>query len=104
MNRFKKELKRKHDETRQGLSPDAIAILDKKEAILNRIGKLARKIHIEQFPEEYDHMFDSYSDANERAMGINPMSQRYIERINTKRIKVFKNWSILPTKVQDQRL
>ena len=85
MNRFKKEAIRKHDEARAGLSPEEIEILDKKEAELNKISELARKIHIERFPEEYDHMYDSISDANERSMGRNPMSKEYIERINAKR-------------------
>jgi hypothetical protein len=85
MNRFKKEQKRKRDEARKGLSPEKIEILDKKEAKLNEIRELARKIHIKRFPEEYDFMYDSISDANERAMGKNPMSKEYIERINAKR-------------------
>jgi hypothetical protein len=85
MNRFKREAKRKRDESRKGLSPEEIEILDKKESELNKIEKLAHKIHIEKYPEEYDFMYDSISDANERSMGINPMSQEYIDRINAKK-------------------
>jgi hypothetical protein len=85
MNRFKREAKRKHDEARKGLSPEEIDILDKKEAELNKIEELARKIHIEKYPEEYDFMYDSISDANERSMGINPMSREYIEKVRKKR-------------------
>ena len=85
MNRRKKEQKKKRDKARQGLSPEQMEILDKKEAELNEIRELARKIHIERFEEEYDFMLDSISDANERAMGKNPMSKEYIEKINAKR-------------------
>jgi hypothetical protein len=85
LNRWKKEQQRKRDKARQGLSPEQIEILDKREAEQNKIEELARKIHIEIFPEEYDFMLDSISDANERAMGKNPMSKEYIERINAKR-------------------
>ena len=85
MNRWKKEHKRKRNEARKGLSPEQIEIMDKKDAELNKIRELARKIHIERYPEEYDFMYDSISDANERAMGKNPMSKEYIERINAKR-------------------
>ena len=85
MNRFKKEAKRKHDEARKGLSPEQIEVLDKKEAEQEKIEELARKIHIERFSEEYDFMYDSISDATERAMGKNPMSKEYIERIKAKR-------------------
>jgi hypothetical protein len=49
------------------------------------ISELARKIHIEKFSEEYDFMYDSNVDANERDRGINPMSKEYIERISKKR-------------------
>jgi len=38
------------------------------------------------FSEETDLMLDSGVDANERAKGINPMSQEYTDRVNNKRI------------------
>ena len=85
MNRFKKEEKRKRDEARKGLSAKEIEILDKKDEEDNKIIELARKIHIERFSEEYDFMYDSNVDANERDRGINPMSKEYIEKINKKR-------------------
>ena len=59
--------------------------MDKKEEEENKVSELARKIHIERFSEEYDFMYDSNVDANERDRGINPMSKEYIERINKKR-------------------
>ena len=85
MNRFKKEEKRKRDEARKGLSAKEIEILDKKEEEDNKINELARKIHVEKFPEEYDFMYDDHVDANRRARGINPMSKEYIDKINKKR-------------------
>jgi hypothetical protein len=85
MNRFKKEEKIKLDDARKGLSEKEIEILDKKEEEGNRIKELSRKIHRERFSEEYDFMYDSNVDANDRDRGINPMSKEYIERINKKR-------------------
>jgi hypothetical protein len=85
MNRFKKEAKRKRDETRKGLSPKEIVILDKKEEEDNKISELARKIHIKRFPEEYDFMYDDHVDSNQRDIGINPMSKEYVDRIKEKR-------------------
>lgn len=66
MNRLKKEMKRKHDEARKGLSRDQIAILDKEDLIKEKIEELAYKIHSEKFPEEYDFMGDSNADSEDR--------------------------------------
>jgi hypothetical protein len=85
MNRFKKEEKRRRDEARKGLSAEQIEILDRKEEEDNKISELARKIHVEKFPEEYDFMYDDGVDANERAKGRNPMRKEYIDKINKKR-------------------
>lgn len=85
MNRFKKEKKRKHDEARSGLTQEQIDALDNQEAETQAIEELARKIHAEKFSEEYDFMYDSNVDANDRENGINPMSQEYIDEINKKR-------------------
>lgn len=85
MNRYKKEIKRKHDEARKGLSKDQIATLDKEDMIKEKIEKLAYKIHCDKFPEEYDFMGDSITDANDRLRGVNPMSHEYIEKIRLKR-------------------
>ncbi|WP_372982667.1 hypothetical protein [Marinobacter sediminum] len=71
MNRFKKE------ETR---SP--------KTTLDNRISELARSIHAEWFPEEYDHFYDSIADASDRRTGINPMSAEYTQRVNERRRKL----------------
>lgn len=44
-----------------------------------------REIHYELFPEEYDHMFDSNADARDRANGISPMRQEYVDKVNARR-------------------
>ena len=85
MNRFKKEEKRKREELRKGLTKEEIAELDAKEALLEEIIHEARELHAELFSEEYDHMYDSIADANDRARGICPMSEEYIEKMNRKR-------------------
>lgn len=85
MNRFKTEQIRKRYDARKGLSPEDIEIFDKQDSELNKICELARKIHIERFPEEYDFMLDSISDSNVRSMGKNPMNREYVERIKAKR-------------------
>lgn len=85
MNRVKKEEKRKHDEARKGLSEDQIAVLDLEDLIKAKIERLAQKIHVEKYSEEYDFMYDSISDAKDRSKGINPMRQDYIEKIKKKR-------------------
>lgn len=69
MNRFKKE------ELKKGIDPVA------RETI-----ELTRRIHAEQFPEEYDFMLDDLVDYRKRQNGENPMSVQYIEHVNQKRV------------------
>ncbi|UZE97227.1 hypothetical protein [Alkalimarinus alittae] len=85
MNRFKKEENRKHTEARIGLSTPEIKHLDSEDATKAEINELAHKIHIEKYPEEYDHMYDSGVDCKERNKGINPMSSEYIAKVEAKR-------------------
>jgi len=85
MNRETKEIKRKYDAARKGLTQDQIAAVDLEDSITEKIKQLACKIHSEKYPEEYDFMGDSCDDANRRRNGINPMSQEYIERIRKRR-------------------
>ena len=63
MNRFRKEERAAHRAARSGLSELEIAQLDQDEAVETEIVELARVIHAEKFPEEYDHYFDSIFDA-----------------------------------------
>jgi hypothetical protein len=85
MNRWKKEEIRKKQLAREGLSPAQITRLDVEDERREKIEKLAKKIHAKKFPEEYDFGYDSFADAKNRARGINPMSQDYIEKVNKKR-------------------
>lgn len=42
-----------------------------------------KEIHMALFPEEYDHFYDSFSEARDRARGINPMNIAYVEKTNS---------------------
>ena len=42
-------------------------------------------LHQELFAEEYDFMYDSIADSNDRAKGINPMSKEYQLKVAEKR-------------------
>ncbi|NOQ64919.1 MAG: hypothetical protein GQ582_10445 [Methyloprofundus sp.] len=85
MNKYKKEVKIKHDKARKGLSEDEIIAVDLEDEIKLKIEELSRSIHAEKFAEEYDFMYDSGVDAKERKKGINPMNQEYIDKIKQKR-------------------
>lgn len=37
------------------------------------------------FPEEYDYIYDSISDAKDRRRGVNPMSEEYTDKVNERR-------------------
>lgn len=87
MNRFKKEEARKRREARDGLSEFEIKKLARDEAIQREVNELARSIHIEQFPEEYDQMYDSIAEINDRKHGVNPMNAEYITKVAEKRIE-----------------
>lgn len=87
MNRLKKEEIRKRQAARKGKTSEEIAELDQLEATDKALEKLCRTIHAEKFPEEYDFMYDSVADADDRRRGINPMSVDYIQRANAKRIR-----------------
>ncbi len=87
MNRYKAEEARKRREARAGLSELEIKRLDVDEDRERLITDLARKIHIERFPEEYDHYHDSIADAADRRRGINPMSADHIAKVAEKRRK-----------------
>jgi hypothetical protein len=49
---------------------------------------LGREIHAVLFPEEYDHMYDSVSEAKDRQRGKNPMNTEYVEKTNTLRAQL----------------
>ncbi len=47
--------------------------------------RLKQFIHGSIFPEEYDFMGDSISEAKDRRRGINPMSEDYTNKVNERR-------------------
>lgn len=88
MNRLKKEEKLKQTEKYLGLTDVEIKKLKDEEAKQEKIQELARKIHHERFPEEYDYFYDSSADAMDRKKGINPMSEEYINEVTMRRINL----------------
>ncbi|KPQ01683.1 hypothetical protein [Marinobacter sp. HL-58] len=81
MNKAKKEAARKLREAYENLSPEELREFERKR----HIKSLAEQIHHELFPEEYDFMMDSISDAKDRRLGINPMSDDYTAKVNARR-------------------
>ncbi|MCU7985589.1 hypothetical protein [Shewanella sp. SW24] len=45
-----------------------------------------KELHHTLFPEEYDFIYDSISDAYRRRKGINPMSTEYQEEVDNRRL------------------
>ncbi len=88
MNRFKKEEALKRAEAREGLTNSDVEKLDLEEALESEIGSLASTLHIEMFPEEYDHMYDSFADSSDRAAGKNPMNAEYIAKVKARRAEL----------------
>ena len=85
MNRYGKEEIKKHKAAREGLTLEQIQALDAQEMEKALISRLARKMHVSHFPEEYDWMYDEHVDSNARKKGENPMSDEYIEKTRKKR-------------------
>ncbi|MBK1887766.1 hypothetical protein [Marinobacter sp. DY40_1A1] len=88
MNRFKKEEARAHQKAREGLTDAEIKLVDEQDALNKKISEIARTIHLEWFPEEYDHQLDSIADAADRRSGINPMNADYTKEVNERRKKL----------------
>jgi len=85
MSRLKKGELRQYNEKRVGKTDAEIAVIDAEDKREGLVSDVARSIHCSLFPEEYDFMGDSCSDAKDRSRGINPMSQSYIDKITEKR-------------------
>jgi hypothetical protein len=49
---------------------------------------LGRELHAALFPEEYDHMYDSVSEAKDRRRGKNPMNAEYMEKTKSLRAQL----------------
>lgn len=78
INRVEKYLADKRGEERKDLSEEECRKRDAAEALTN-------DVHFEMFPEEYDFMMDSISDAKDRKRGENPMSLEYTAKANARR-------------------
>lgn len=50
--------------------------------------QLGRELHAALFPEEYDHIYDSASEAKDRQRGISPMNVEYVEKTNARRAQL----------------
>ena len=85
MNRFKKEEARAYQKAREGLSKAEIKRVNEEDARNQQISQLARTLHFELFPEEYDNQLDSISDAADRRRGIIPMNAEYTAKVNARR-------------------
>jgi len=87
MNRLNKEKIKSKNDAKKGKSSEEINELDKQDLLNENIEELARKHHLQEFPEEYDYMSDDAADYNNRIhRNINPMRQSYIDEINERRI------------------
>jgi hypothetical protein len=65
--------------------------------------RLAREFHAALFPEEYEHMFDSVTDAKGRQQGKNPMSIEYIYETNARRAQLgFTSFKVGPGASNDK--
>jgi len=63
---------------------------------------LGRELHAALFPEEYDHMYDSVSEAKDRQRRKNPMNAEYVEKTNTLRAQLgFTPFSVGPNAYND---
>lgn len=85
MNKAKKEEIRKYNEARKGKSVEEITEVDRQDILDAQIKKLTSLLHGRLFPEEYDFMSDSISDAKDRERGINPMSEDNVRKVDDKR-------------------
>lgn len=81
MNKVKKYEAKKLREAYETMSKEELQNLARRQ----NLQALAKEIHFELFPEEYDFMMDSNSDVRDRRRGINPMSEEYTQRVNARR-------------------
>lgn len=52
------------------------------------IQRLGHELHTALFPEEHDHVYDSFSEAKDRLRGISPMNAEYVEKTNAHRAQL----------------
>ena len=58
------------------------------EGELETIQARGRELHLTLFPEEYDHIYDSISEAHDRQIGKNPMNAEYVVKSNALRAQL----------------
>lgn len=88
MTKANKLEKQKYNEKSKNMTTDEKKVYDRLLEMQEQYESLVYELHTLIFPEEYDFMNDSSSEAQERRRGKNPMSDEYIKRINTKREKL----------------
>lgn len=92
MTRMKKIDKAKYEQATRQMSADEIQLYDKYLVLKNRFEKIVRELQTELFPEESDWIYDTSLDKYQREIGINPMKEEYIVKVNEKRAK----WGLKP--------
>lgn len=85
MNRDKKNSTKNGEQLEKDLTSSQRAALELEEVTNRAVEALAKKLHVHQFPEEYDFMYDDHVDVAERRKGRNPMSSEYVARVNERR-------------------
>ena len=85
MNRIKKEELKKEQARLQGLS--GYALKHERECIEQgkRDEREAYRKCAEEFPEEFDWMYDTASESKDRKRGISPMNREYQDKVNKRR-------------------
>jgi len=84
MTRTKKEEIRKYNEARIGLTPQEILKYNRKESKEKLLKENIEWVQHILFHEEFDHMYDSFADAKDRARGVSPMNDEYHNKIERK--------------------
>lgn len=88
MTKQKKLQLQKYKEQTKNMSAEEKKTYDKVLELQAQYEKLIYELHATMFPEEYDEMYDSCSEATERRRGKNPMRDSYTQRVNDRRVKL----------------
>lgn len=88
MTKQKKLELQKYKEQTKNMSEEEKKVYDKVLDLQAQYEKLVYELHTTMFPEEYDLMYDSSVEAQERRRGNNPMRESYAKKVNEKREKL----------------
>ena len=88
MTREKKLEIQKYKEKTKDMTVEQKKVYDRLLDMQKQYESLVYELHTLIFPEEYDFMYDSNVEVQERKNGKNPMRESYIKRINEKREKL----------------